>query len=555
MLGVLVIIPSFVIFFSPNASWKSAGRSQDYLSVVSGKPIKINDQPISADEFHRAYTEAVLGHFFRSGGKWTDAGEVSKESLEHDTIIRVFMIHKLKDLDIQVSDQAVARLALERLGNYPLANLEREHLIPHGLTVVDFDRFMHHEAAIQQLVGVVTASAKLIKPQEAENLYRKEHEEVATELAVFWTSNYLNQVTAAPAAVATYYTNHMSQYRVPERVQVNYVEFPLSNYVAEAQKQMSENTNLTAQLDDYYYKQGTNTFKDTNGMVLSEAAAKAKIREEYQHQKERVIARRNASEFGGELYGLPQRDRAENLEKLAAAKNMLVKVSPPFDRAGGLEDTNFPPEFREKGLTLTKDNPILFSPIVGDDAVYLIALKNRIPSEMPPLEKVQEKVTSDYKNFQAWELARTNGNSFAASVTNGLAAKKSFAEICQQAKVTPITLPPFSPATTSVTNSADGKPLDQRINFYLVKHFAFSLKPGEASPFYPLSGQEGGILLYVRAQVPLDEAKMKSELPDYMGKLRMYRQNEDFNQWFSKQAELAKLTIPRKETPGMGPGS
>src|ERR1051325_10037387 len=112
ILGVLVIIPSFVIFFSPNASWKAPGRSQDSFSIVNGKPIRINGQPISRDEFDRAHIEAVLGNFFRSGGKWPDADEVSKESLEHDTIIRVFMLHKLKDLDIQVSEQAVARLAL-----------------------------------------------------------------------------------------------------------------------------------------------------------------------------------------------------------------------------------------------------------------------------------------------------------------------------------------------------------------------------------------------------------------------------------------------------------
>ena len=168
---------------------------------------------------------------------------------------------------------------------------------------------------------------------------------------------------------------------------------------------------------------------------------------------------------------------------------------------------------------------------------------------MPPLDKVEEKVTDDYKNYQAWELARTSGNNFAASVTNGLAQKKPFDEICAQAKVKLLVLPLFSPSSPTLTN------LDERINFNMVQHLAFSMKPGEASPFYPLPRQEGGLLLYVRSKEPVSEEKLKTELPEFMGKLRMYRQNEDFNQWFNRQAELAKLYIPRKESPSLSPGS
>lgn len=542
---VVITIISFVYFFKPSGSG-SDREGGSRVAIINGKPATINGKPIPLDEFRSAQAEARLFHFFRSNGKdWPE----NDETLERDTVIRVFLIHKLKDLGIQVSDMAVGRLAQERLGTYPLASLEKEHLLPHGLTLVDFDRFMHHEAAIQQLVGVVTTSAKLIQPQEAEILFRKEHEETAAEIAVFWASNYVDKVTATPAGLTNYFLTHQPNYRVPERVQVNYVEFAASNYVAEAEKQLAEITNLTARVDEFYYKQGTNTFKDTNGMVLPEAAAKAKIRQEIQHERAMVIAHRKASEFGGALSEQPQPERADNLEKLAPAKGFTVQVSPPLDAVNTLENTNFSQEFRERALKLTKDNPILFNPIAGEDGFYLISLKNRLPSEMPPLEKVQDKVTADYKNFQAWELARTDGTNFSASVTNGLAQKKAFKEICEQTKVKPLVLPTFSPSTSSLTN------LDERINFYMVRQVAFSLKPGEASPFYPLPRQEGGLLLYVRAKVPVDETKVKAELPEYMGRLRMYRQNEDFNQWFTRQAELAKVVIPRKEAIGGMPGS
>ena len=330
------------------------------MAIVNGKPPTINGRPIGRDEFVSAYAETLLGHFFRSGGKeWPGNDETAKQNLEHDAVVRVFILHKLQDLDIRVSDEAVARLALERLGPYPLSALDREHLQPHQLTLMDFDRFMRHEVAIQQLVGVVTTSAKLINPQEAESLYRKQNEEVAAELAVFYTSNYLDKVTVTPATVATYYTNHMANYRIPERIQISYLEFSASSYLAEADKQLAEITNLTARVDDYYYNKGTNTFKDTNGMVLPEAAAKAKIRDEvFRRQAALLAARRKAYDFGNELFAMPQHDRADSLDKLAAAKGLPVKVTPPFDRVGGLDDTNFPSEFRDRHFVLRNGNQV-----------------------------------------------------------------------------------------------------------------------------------------------------------------------------------------------------
>src|SRR5260221_2493141 len=162
----------------------------------------------------------------------------------------------------------------------------------------------------QHLVGPVTASAKLIKPQEAESLYRKDYEEVATDLAVFWTTNYLDKVTVTPVLLTNYYITHQANFRVPERVQVSYVEFAASNYLAEAVKQLAQISDFSARVHKLYYERGTNSFKDTNGVALPEAAAKAKIREETQHAFALVAARRKASEFGNELISQPQPDQA-----------------------------------------------------------------------------------------------------------------------------------------------------------------------------------------------------------------------------------------------------
>jgi hypothetical protein len=213
-----------------------------------------------------------------------------------------------------------------------------------------------------------------------------------------------------------------------------------------------------------------------------------------------------------------------------------------------LEDTEFPPEFRQQALKLTKDEPLAIKPIVGDQAVYIISLKEKIPSELPPLEKIQEKVTADYKNSQAQDAARKAGAAFHLTLTNGLAQSKAFNDICAEVKVQTVSLPPFSSSTESLTN------IDERINYRQVQRLAEDLQPNKASAFTPMP-PHGGLILYLRARLPVDEAKVKTELPGFTGRLRAYRQNEAFQQWFRKQAEQARLIMPVRETDKPAPST
>ncbi len=534
ILGVIVIIPSFVIFFSPDVSFSGTNSDQPNLGSIAGKPITV-------EEFRAAYAETRLSHFFRNNGTWPNNDENSQTSLQRDTVFRVFLVHKLKEMDIHVSDKAVGRLTRERIGDYPYDNFVKEMLFPGGVTAADFERFIHNEAGIQQLVGAAAVSARLLNPREAEDLYRKENQEIVTEAAVFWAVNNLDQINPTPEAVAQFYTNRMALYRVPERLVVSYVEFPVTNFFAEADKQMAQRTNLNSFIDEQYFKGGTNAFKDTNGIVLSEAAAKARLREDVRKDFSRLAARRAANDFGTELSNQQQ----PSVDKLAAAKGLPVKFTPPFDRMHGLDELNFPPDFRQKALSLSEQVPVIFAPIVGEDAVFVVGYKSKTPSEMPPLEKIKERVTADFKYSQALDMARTNGAAFQNTLTNGLAQKKSFTELCAAAKVKTVPLPTFSPSTRELPG------LDERISLRTLQGIAFDLAPGEAS-HYLSAGTNGGFILYARARLPLDDAKVKTELPDYINRLRQYRLSEAFNQWFRKQAETAQLVVPQKE-PAVAP--
>jgi hypothetical protein len=546
---VIIAVISFtmVVFFSSDVTLTGQRTASGEFGSIDGKPI-------SQAEFFEAYKETRLGEFLRTG-KWPGAEEATARMLERQAINRVYLLHKMRQMDIEASDKAVGLIVQEQIRDYPYSSFERDFLRPNDLTLVDYERFVRNEAAIRQLVATAAVTSRLVIPQEAEMLWKKEYQEVDTKVAIFSTSNYLSKVVITNGALENFYTNRQGFYRLPERTVVSYIAFTASNYLADADQLMAQRTNLTELVNEYYFRGGTNVWKDTNGVPLAEAEAKAKIREEIRLDYARVAARRAAADFGNQLMSQPEPNKLGTFEKLAAEKNLTVKVTQPFDRSGGLEEfaherlppnrgeeeetTTFVQTFRAKALALTDERPIEFSSIPGYNSVYLIARKAKIPSEQQTYETVKAKLPDDYKNVIARELASRAGYTFHTNLTNGLKLKKTFEELAAADKVEVIDVPPFSPATPALTN------VDARVNLRLLQQVVNNLEVGQASAYIPQG--PAGLIVYVSSRPAPDEKKMKEQLPEFIATLRQMRQGEAFNNWFRREAERDRLFIPPRE--------
>ncbi|HWI58747.1 MAG TPA: hypothetical protein VNZ22_16095, partial [Bacillota bacterium] len=365
----------------------------------------------------------------------------------------------------------------------------------------------------------------------------------STAAAFFSASNYLASVNVTPEAISQFYSNRLANYRIPDRVQVSYVKFGVSNYLGQAESESSK-TNLSEMVDANYQRLGTNAatyFPEAK----TPADVKARIREQMIRSEAMALARKKAGEFAAPLFDMEPM-RAENLQKKAKEAGLPVKTTAPFDREEGPKDIEAGPDFVKAAFRLTPEEPFA-SPMVGQDGVYVFALDKRIPSEIPPLNQVRDRVVADYKQYQATMLARQAGMAFAQSVTNGLAQGKTFAALCAQANVKAVDLPAFSLSSRSLPE------IDERVNINQLKQVAFGTPPGKASTFQPTS--EGGMVVFVKAKLPLDQARMKSDLPGFVSNLRRSRQEEAFQDWFRKEADKGLRDTPLarpQQPPAMG---
>ena len=511
-----ITIASFVIYGPTNAKFGNSLKGGGGIGSVLGRPV-------SQEEFVNAHHEAALDIFLRSR-QWPEEGS---PEFEMRTWQRLLLIEEQKDFGIQISTEAAAAAAQSILG--PLSRSEQgpvsfddfvdKLLKPQGLDADDFDRFLHHQLANEQLFRLVGLGGKAVTPQEGEMLYRQQYEDFSTAMVSFPASNYLGVVLVTPDALSQFYSNRVANYRVPDRVQVSYVKFDVTNYVAAAQAAI---TNLDTAVDEEYRRYGTNLFPEAK----TPAEAKAKIKEAEIRQRALLEGRRVAGAFAEELDRMEPKT-AGNLDGLAKTNGLVTGTTAPFDREDGPAELKVPDKFSQAAFKLTRDEPFA-GPIVADDGVYVIALKQQLPSEVPPLAGIEGKVTEDYRMLQAMQLAHQAAAKFSNTLTNGLALGKTFDSICAEAGVKPERLPPFSLSTETLPDK-----LEDRVALRTLKELAFTTPVGKASQ--PEGSRDGVFVLYVEKRLPVDETKLKTEMPDFLATIRQTRENEVFNGWLSRE--------------------
>ncbi len=541
IIGITVV--SFVVFFSPYTRMSSVGGPVNLGSI--------NGQPIDEDQFRQAMREVSLQYFFNRG-RWPDS-QSTKDThfdLNRETYFWLLLNQKSQQLGIHVSPEMVADFARAMLGRFERAGISSPQafitqvLAPRGLQASDFEGFVRHLLEHQELISTVAVSGLLVPPEEAKELYARQYQELATEAVFFEASNYVANIPVNPESLSLFYSNHLADYRIPERVQVKYVEFPISNSMTQAESELAK-TNLADEVDATFDRLGTNY--TTFGKTPKEA--KAKIREELIREKAALEEHRKANDFATELYD-KEPARPENLQDLAKEKGLAVKETPPFTESDGPTNLDVGSGFVSAAFSLTPTNDPIAGPLPGQNAFYIIAYDKRLPSQIPKFKTIHDQVVADYKHEQAVRLARTAGEMAYGQFTNSIAKGKSFSDAVKQARLKPVEIPPFSISTRSLPE------LEGRASLGLVKETAFGLKPGKMSRLEPTS--EGGFILYVKEKLPVNQAEMEAAMPAFLRHLRQTRQDDAFNEWFRKQATIGLRDTPvfqEKRSAGAGAGA
>ncbi len=543
---ICIIIISFVFFFSP-AARLDIGSDDFSGGSIQGKPI-------TREQFLNAQEEVVLAFFLRYRD-WPSE-EVMRSlgfDMAQETYTRLLIIEKLKELNVQVTPEASAQMIAEIFGvgnrAFPMEAYRTflNEISRQGLTAEDFERFIRHEVGQMHLVSLYGVSGKLVTPQEAEYLYRRQNETIQMDAIFFDASNYVSQVSVNETNLSQFFIQNMAAYRIPDRVQVRYVKFDLADFSAEASGEVAKLTNLTAIVEQVYTRKGgTNAYVGESGKGLTLDEATPKIIKEIEEDRARALARKKAADFVSELFayaeGQPQ-DKAA-LEKMAERHNLKVAETAPFDLQSGPSELKVPANFSRIAFRLSEEEPYYSSAVEGENAIFIIGLKNRVPSETPPLARVRDRVAEDYKLNEARRLARMAGDLSQSQLANKIAAGKSFEAAAAELKLKWEPLPTFTASTRSLPEVAN------RISLDRLQNVAARLATGKTSDF--MATEDGGVIIHLRSRTPVSEEKLKEDLAGFVRNIRDQRQYAAYGQWLQRLPESMKLVV-RQTQPTSAP--
>ena len=268
---------SFVTFMGSGPSRTGSWGRRDNGDLGS-----IYGRKITPEAFRDAEAEVYLDYFLKTGGWPSKNPNISKRDLDEQIYIRLMLVQRAEDLGISISDATTATAAIEMLHSLgrngqamPMNVFIKQILQPGGLTAGDFKNYIRHDLAFGQLRRALGLAGEFVTPQEAAAVYERQYQELSVEAVFFSASNYLASVAMTPATVSQFYTNHLAEYRLPDRVQVSYVAFEATNFQTEAEQKLS-GTNLDDQVEIAYTQSGGDIFPEAK----TPEEKKAKIREE-----------------------------------------------------------------------------------------------------------------------------------------------------------------------------------------------------------------------------------------------------------------------------------
>lgn len=504
-------------------------------NLVSGQ---IYGQPVTEAEYDRAAHDVDFLFLFRSG-RLPQGNPATDKQLLQQIYLQIMFLQKAKQLDVHVSDDQAAQAAADYLSSptlvralgvhgdsVPFDVLKNQILPQLNLTEADFENFVRDDLAIRQLQSTFGLPGQLVTPLEATNEYILQNQEFSAQIVFFSASNYLDHVRVSPNEVGLFYTNYMAEYRLPDRVQVSYVFFSVSNYLTQAEEKLAK-TNLDGQVEGIFARYGMQVAPDAK----TPEEAKAHIREILIRQEALGDAEQQANDFAQAVFNLSSSQNRsaspDDLTTEARKKGLKVHMPAPFSADYGPQDFIAPPAFTRQAFELTPDSPIP-EPVVSPEGVYVMALITNLPSEIPPLSEIHGQVTRDLELREATFFARRAGTNFVRVLGAEMARGKSFAAASVAAGYEPQVLPPFSMTTDDLPELADSGELNE------VKEAAFTTRPGFPSNFEETD--DGGFVIYIESRLPIDSTRMDQDMPEFMARLREQGAQAAFNDWYEREA-------------------
>ncbi len=380
----------------------------DHALTPSSYAVKVDGTKITYEEFQRTYYRLRDIYAQIYGGSMPPEVEkqlnLKKQAI--DTLIDATLARNAaKDMGISVSkddvQKAIAAIpSFQKNGSFDF-NQYLQVLSANRLTPKDFEESQKEELMVQKAREKVKARAQ-VTDDEALKLFRKKNDTVDLLVATVSPDDVKGEIRLTDQELTDYLAKNAGEFKSPEKISLTYV------HVDPAQG--AGNVSVSEAEIQSWYQKHIDRYQGKSG-ILPLAEVKDKVTEEARRFKAGQQAYETAAE------AINRNKATGDLAAVAKALGAKVEETTAFTAQQPAPALAGDPEVVKRAFLLKQNE--LGGPVETPKGIYILKLKERQPSEVPPLAQIRARVEEKAKAAKAVELARKRAEEIQARLAKG----------------------------------------------------------------------------------------------------------------------------------------
>lgn len=433
-----VVVFSFLLGYGPGSCIRMSSVATDDSPTVGGMAVK----PIELQEARRlAIVQYCLSFGDKPRNNEEDMNLIDRTAWSHVAARRL-----AERLGMMTGTDEL-REEIERTfskdGKYDPVEYERQKgllAMNFGIGPADFESYIRSNLTVRKLLDVMSAAC-WIPPFEVHRYMSRYTDSFVLDYAHLPVQVADTDIKITLDDMLSFHEDNPSMFQEPEMRRVNYVAFPLSDYMDETSVTDKEARDLYDRNYEDYISIDTNNLES----IIPFEDVRDEIRDEIRTDMARDMAERKAMDL---VLAIPT-DAVETtkaFDTTCAAYQLEPSLSPYFARYDDVLDIVDAHDFAEATFELIEgDAQRSFSdPVTCGDRVFVLSLDSILPTRTAAFESVSNRVQTLVLSKALAELRESRSQDIADTVKLAVKAGTNFADAVLPFGAEPFRTDPFS---------------------------------------------------------------------------------------------------------------
>lgn len=474
----IVIIISFG--FMGTAYLLTGNSSLSYAGKIFGKKVEIED-------FQKMHEHVRIQAIMKYGDKFRDIQQFL--NLENETWDRLILLHEVNKRKIKINDAEVVKAIeaipfFQRSGQFDTLLYNDIVRFNFQINPRNFEESMRDTLKFSKLFEDVTKDI-MINETEIIEEYKKINEKAQVSYVLFSPAQYNSEITFEESAAKEYFENNKLNFILPESINLEYFDIPLTKEVAEGKTDAASTENQESP-NDAVRKKAQAVYED---LLIN-----------------------------------------QNIQEVAKEHNLTPKQTGYFSPEEPNLSLGWSYDIINQAFKLNAGQ--IAGPFETENKIIILKAKEKRDSSIPSYDEVREKVKKAYLTEKALVLVKSKANEYLQLIKQEY-EKSEAKDFSAVARV-------FGLEITQTPVFTRGQYLPKIGISKDFEEVAFSLN--EKNKISNVVTTEAGIcILYLDQKIAADEKKFETQNVSIREKLLNEKRNEMFSGYITHLRSKAKL--------------